>query len=107
MPKVMEIVSNIKNIATLVTALAAAGGTFYGAQAYLNKTYASVNQVEKLEIRLSLQELKELRNESLEELFFWRKQVRKNPDDIDVKKKLKEAEEYVEDVKRQIKELEK
>lgn len=105
MPQFMEIVTNVRNVALLVTALAGAVGTFFGLQTYLDTTYASTESVVKLEKRLSLQELKDLQKEALEELYFWRKQGRKNPNDLEVKTRLIEAEEYVEDIKKQIREI--
>ena len=106
MSKFMDLVSNTKNVAALVTALAAAGGVFYGVQNHLDTTYASTIRVDKLEKRLSLQELKELLQDALEELYFWRKQARKHPEDLEIKEKLKEAEDHIVDIKKRIKEHE-
>lgn len=105
--KFMDLVSNFRNVALLVTALAGATGTIYGVQTFFDDRYASKEEVEEVKKRLTLQELKELLKEALEEMYFWRQQARKYPDDPEIKKRLKESEENVEDIKEQIKELKK
>jgi len=109
--KFIDWTGNVKNMALLITALIAAGSSLVGVSSYFDAKYAlaaDVNEsVKKIENRLTLAELKQLYRTAQEELFFYRDQLRKYPKDPDVKEKLKEAEETVADLKKQIKALEK
>lgn len=105
--KFMELVTNFRNVALLVTALAGAAGTVYGVQSFFDDRYASKEEVQEVKKRLTLQELKNLLKEALEEMYFWRQQSRKYPEDEEIKKRLKESEEHVADIKKQINDLEK
>jgi len=111
MDGILAWMSNIRNTALLVTALLAAGSGLVGISTYFDDRYAMAAEVEKkieaVETRLTLAELKQLYRTAQEELFFYRDQVRKYQDDLDLKLKLKEAEDTVADLKNQIKELEK
>ena len=53
--------------------------------------------------RVSVNELEDQLEKAREELYYWRKMARKYPDDQEVLKKLKEAEEHVEDLKEKVK----
>lgn len=64
-------------------------------------------QVFALDKRVKLNELKELLREAQEELLFWKRQLRKYPDDEEVKQEYDEAKERVNELKERIKELEK
>lgn len=99
----MEWLTNVRNIALTVTALAAASGVLYGASTYFDKKYASVEQLVKLEKRVTLAEMEDLLKEALENLYFYRDQQRKYPTDEDIKTKLKESEDEVKDLKESIK----
>ena len=103
----MEWIANLRNSALLITALFAAGSSIFGIHSYLDTTYASVAEVEKLKKRLTLTELRDLLKEGLNNLYFYRSQVRKYTDDQELQDKLNEAEDDVKDLKDQIKELRK
>lgn len=107
----LDWLNNTRNIALTVTALLAAGSGLVGINSHFDSRYAQAAEVEKkiekVENRLTLAELKQLYRTAQEEVFFYRDQVRKYANDLDLKLKLKEAEETVEDLKKQIKELEK
>ena len=106
MDKIIKLVNDFKNVLGLITALAAVGGVFYGIQTYLDTAYASTDRVEKIEKRLSLQELKELHKEALDDLFFWRKKNRTYPDDQEIKEELDKSEKRVKELEKEIKEIE-
>jgi len=107
----LDWLNNTRNVALTVTALIAAGSGLVGINSYFDNRYAQAAEVEKkiekVENRLTLAELRQLARTAQEEVFFYRDQVRKYPVDLDLKLKLKEAEETVTDLKKQIKELEK
>jgi hypothetical protein len=107
----LDWLANARNIALTVTAFIAAGSGLVGINTYFDGKYAQAAEVEKkiekVETRLTITELKQLYRTAQEEVFFYRDQVRKYPVDLDLKLKLKEAEETVTDLKKQIKELEK
>ena len=107
----LDWLNNTRNVALTVTALLAAGSGLVGINSHFDSRYAMAAEVEKkieaVENRLTLAELKQLYRTAQEEVFFYRDQVRKYPVDLDLKLKLKEAEETVTDLKKQIKELEK
>lgn len=107
----LDWLNNTRNIALTVTALIAAGSGLVGISSYFDNRYAIAAEVdkkiEKVENRLTLAELKQLHRTAQEEVFFYRDQARKYPEDEELKLKLKEAEETAIDLKKQIKELEK
>jgi len=106
MDKIIKLVNDFKSVLGLITVLASVGGVFYGIQHYLDTSFASTNRVEKLEERLTLQELKDLHKEALDDMLFWRKKHREYPEDTEVKDELDKAEKRVKDLEKQIKELE-
>jgi len=93
-----------KGYLTLFTAIVAVAGTVFGGITWVDSRYAKAAQVDALEKRVSLNELKAQLRAAQEELIFWRQQARKYPDDVDVKDSLKDAEEAVEEIKAKIKE---
>lgn len=95
----------LSNFIALVGGTVAILGAFFGSYAYLDSKYALASEVQKLERRLSLKELKDLYKDALENLYFFRKQSRKHPGDEDLKKKLKESEVECDLLKNQILEL--
>ena len=103
--------NNTRNAALTVTALLAAGSGLVGINSHFDNRYAQAAEVEKkiekVETRLTLAELRALARAAQEDVFFYRDQSRKYPNDPDVKDKLKEAEDTMTDIKRQIRELEK
>ena len=95
-----------------VTAIVlAAGSGLVGINSHFDSRYAQATEVDqkiqKVENRLTLAELRQLTRAAQEEVFFYRDQMKKYPRDQDVKDKLKEAEETLADLKKQIKDLEK
>ena len=101
--------------AKYITAIAAAIGVAYsGIQFQSNyvtdKAKEVVAPVEKklnhVEYRLSMSELQTLLQHALEDLYYWRDLSRKYPDDQEIKDKLAEAEQNVEDIKERIRRLE-
>jgi len=107
----LDWLNNTRNIALTVTALLAAGSGLVGINSHFDSRYAQAAEVDqkiqKVENRLTLAELRQLTRAAQEEVFFYRDQMKKYPRDQDVKDKLKEAEETLADLKKQIKDLEK
>jgi hypothetical protein len=107
----LDWLNNARNVALTVTAFIAAGSGLVGINTYFDSKYAQAAEVEKkiekVETRLTIAELKQLYRTAQEEVFFYRDQMRKYPGDLELKLKLKEAEETAADLKKQIQELEK
>ena len=82
-------------IGLLVLVISSLAGGFL----YLDERFALAADVVKLEQRVSLNELSALYKTALENLYFYRSQNRKYPDDEDLKTKLKESEGEVKDLK--------
>ncbi len=66
---------------------------------YIEERFAKADDLKKIEIRLEINELQTLYKTALENLYFYRDQNRKYPDDVKLKEKLTEAEEEVKDLK--------
>lgn len=104
----------IATYAKYLTAIGAAVAMAYGGITFHFNTIENTakeivlplsQKVEKLEDRLTLNELKDLLKDALDEMYYWRKQARKYPDDIEIADKLEDAEENVKDLKERIKKL--
>lgn len=110
MKETLDWMSKVKNMAALVTAVIGTAMAWVGVSSYLDGRYALASEVkaevQQIQNRLTLAELKQLYRTAQEEVFFYRDQLRKYPKDEEIKAKLKEAEETVADLKKQIKELE-
>jgi len=92
----------IKKISAIFSLVAIVFGAFF----FLDGRHASVQTVTALEERVTLQELRRLLMNAEEDMYHYRRLARKYPDDKDIAKKLKEAEERVEDLKERIKKRE-
>lgn len=95
--------NSIKSILLVLTTLFAVVGTIVGGYGFLDSKFAHAEEVEKLEKRVTLAELKTSLRTALEEMYFLRDQSRKYPDDEEIKERLKEASSLVDDIKEQIK----
>ena len=82
-------------------------GTCFGGYFYIDKTYAERTQVHKLELRVTANELDDLLRRAQENMYFYREQLRKYPNDVDIIKRLKEAEEEVKELRERLKNLRK
>jgi hypothetical protein len=107
MPKMIEKLNDVRNILVFITALSAAGGVIYGAVNFVDSRYALAEDVQKLEERLTLAELKDLLHKALENLYFYKSQIRKYPEDEELKERLKEAQAEVDSIKKRIEAIEK
>lgn len=101
----IDILEKYRTYLLLFTTSAAAGGVLWGGVSWVDKRYAKTETVEKIEKKLDLNELNDQLRTAREELFFWRQQARKYPEDTEVEDALKEAEEQVESIKKKIEEL--
>jgi len=66
---------------------------------YIEERFAKADDLKKVEIRLEINELQTLYKTALENLYFYRDQSRKYPNDEKLGEKLVEAEEEVKDLK--------
>ncbi len=65
----------------------------FGGYAFLDKRYALAINHKALELRVTVNEVEDLRRESLKEVYFLKKQQRLHPEDYEIQEKLKEAQE--------------
>lgn len=103
MEKIKDFLSNTRNMILGITAILGFFGTVSTGIFWVDDRYAKAEQVEQLEKRLTLAELKDQLRLALEDYYFLKSQSRKYPDDLDIKKELDEAEEYAESLKEKIK----
>lgn len=64
----------------------------FGGYAFLDKRYAMAVDHKALEMRVTINEVEDLRREAMKEVFFFRKQSRLHPEDYEIQEKLKDAE---------------
>jgi len=96
----------MKTLGIILTLFSVVAGV-YGGFSVLDSRYALASDQKQLEIRVSLGELNTLLLKSLENLYFYREQARKYPEDVVLQVKLQEAEEEVSGIKNRIFEIEK
>ena len=95
----------MKSTIALIGSLLTLIGTVSGGIFFLDTRYAAASTVKSLEKRVDLSELQNLKQEALKHKYFYKDQLRKYPNDKDLKKQLDEASEEVETLKEQIKAL--
>lgn len=98
---------SIRSVLLVATTAIALISSAVGAVVYVDARYAKSDQVEVLEKRVSLQELRAQLRTALEEYYFLKQQSRKYPDDLDLKEKVKQADQAVQDIKEQIQAIKK
>jgi len=76
----------------------ASGGVFW-----VDGRYAKADEQVELEKRVSIQELNQQLRVAVDEYYFLKQQLRKYPDDADLKEKVDEAKAFVDGIKQQIK----
>lgn len=103
METIKEFLSSTRNMILAITTILGFIGTLAGGVFWVDDRYAKASEVEQLEERLTLAELKDQLRLALEEYHFLKSQSRKYPDDEDIKEELAEAKETVKDLKDQIK----
>ncbi len=82
-------------------------GTCFGAYFFIDRTYAEKSQLVSLELRVVTNELHDLLRRAQADMYFYKEQLRKFPNDVDVIKRLKNAEAQVEELRDRIKNLKK
>ena len=100
----------VKGMSTMVKyllSLAAVVSMVFSVFFFVENRYASKEDYVKLEKRLSLNELQQLLKDALENMYFYRKLARENPEDREISRKLIVAEEEVSRLKKRIEELQK
>lgn len=95
--------NSIKSILVVLTTLFAITGSIVGGYGFIDNKFAHAEDVEKLEKRITLAELKTSLRTALEELYFLKDQFRKYPEDLEIQERLTEAQEFVKSLKEQIK----
>jgi septal ring factor EnvC (AmiA/AmiB activator) len=93
----------IKSMLVVATTVIALFGSVFAGYLHIDTKYALAADVEKIEKRLSLSELRDSLRLSLDELYFLKSQIRKYPNDEEIKDQLKEIKVEVKDLKDQIK----
>jgi len=93
----------IKSILVVATTVIALFGSIFAGYLHIDTKYALAADVEKIEKRLTLSELRDSLRLSLDELYFLKSQIRKYPDDEEIKDQLKDAKDRVKDIKDEIK----
>lgn len=92
--------SRLKLALVVIAFLSSVGGGV----AWVDGRYAKADAHVELEKRVSVQELNHQLRAALDEYYFLKKQLRKHPEDEDLKEKVDEARAHVDDIKQQIKE---
>ena len=95
--------NSIKSILVVITTALAIVGSVVSGYGFIDTKYAKAADVVQLEKRLSLSELQSSLRLVLDELYFLKKQIRKYPEDIEIKEQLDEVKIEVKDLKDQIK----
>lgn len=102
MSKIKEYLSETRNIIIAITTILGFIGTLATGVFWIDDRYAKAEQVEELDKRVTLAELKDQLRIAQEEYFFLKSQERKYPDDLDIKEQLAEAKEVVDNLKERI-----
>lgn len=100
-----EKLTEMKTSAAAITAILGLAGSIVAGVIWVDDRYAKADTVVELDKRLTKAELKDQLRAALEEVYFLRSQTRKYPDDQQIKDQLKEAEEQVDEIKRQLREV--
>ena len=99
----MESLKAKLGIAAVAVSLLTAG---VGGVASIDNRYAKAKAVQGIAKDVELLELRDQLREAQQEYFFLRKQVRKYPNDEELKFELEEVKQAVEDIRQQIKTVE-
>jgi septal ring factor EnvC (AmiA/AmiB activator) len=97
----------VKSILVVVTTVIALFGSVFAGYIHLDTKYALASDVETIEKRLDLSELKDSLRLAKDELHFLKSQIRKYPNDEEIADELKEVKAHIKDLKAQIKEYKK
>lgn len=92
----------LSNIRVLILIVGASFGVFF----FVDGRYAASKDVQKLEQRVKLNELRNMERMAKEDSYFYREQSRKYPRDEQIKTKLNEAELEVKKIENRITEIE-
>lgn len=99
----MEKLNNFRNVLLLFTTVVTVASTVVGGVIWIDSRYAHAEELQTLEERVELNELKDQLRNALDELHFWRQQARKYPDDEEVQDEVDTAKELVDEIKEKIK----
>lgn len=94
----------VRSILLVATTAVALFGSAFAGYTYIDDRYALAEEVKKIEKRLTLSELRESLRLVLDEYYFLKSQIRKYPDDEDIKDQLKDVKVRVDNLREQIKE---
>jgi hypothetical protein len=95
----------VKSILVVATTVIALFGSVFAGYVHIDNRYALAADVKKIEKKLTLVELKDSLRLALDELYFLKSQIRKYPDDEEIKEQLDDVKERVKDLKDQVKAL--
>jgi len=88
-----NLVKGVGFVITVSTGIFSMFALTFGGYAFLDKRYALARNHKALELRVTVNEVEDLRRESLKEVYFFKKQQRLHPEDYEIQEKLKEAQE--------------
>lgn len=96
----------MSELAKKITALTSLIAVIFGCFFFLDARHASTYALQILEKRVTLQELRRQLREAEDDMYHYRRLVRKYPSDGELRRRLAEAEERVSNLKQRIKERE-
>lgn len=92
-------VKGVGSMITISTGIFSMFALTFGGYAFLDKRYALAIDHKALELRVEVNEVGGLHREAMKEVYFFKKQLRLNPDDYEIQEKLKAAQEESEQLK--------
>lgn len=95
--------NSIRSILLVIITIFGITGSIATGYGFLDSRFAHAEDVEKLEKRVTLAELKTSLRTALEEYYFLKQQQRKYPEDVELAERVTEAKKIVDDLREQIK----
>jgi len=98
-----KIISGVK----VVSVVLALFTMLFAGYMHIDERYALAKDQAKLNSKINSVELKILLKDALDDLYFYREQLRKHPNDVEIQLKVQRGEENVKFIKNQLKVLKK
>jgi hypothetical protein len=93
-----------KGIGYLAVIFTIIGSIVYGKD-YLDNRYATKAEHQSLKFEVKLNKLHDTYRDALDHMFFYHTQAQKYPNNLEIAKKLKKAQDHVDLIKKQMEEL--
>ena len=97
--------TNLGDFIKLITTVAGLIAISFSVFFFNEGRYAAQVAFAQLEQRVSYNEVRDVLNEALDNMYFYRKMLRSDPNNEDLKQKVQEAEAEVEALKKQLEKL--